>query len=148
MRVDLPLTGLRILVVDDDDDSRFYITTVLESDGASVTAVASATAVLEILPQLKPDAFICDIAMPDQDGYALIRQIRGLKTDEGGKVPAVALTAYADTEDRICALASGFQIHVAKPVAPNELVSIVANLVAFCQTSKLIFSDLYAGGST
>jgi CheY-like chemotaxis protein len=132
MRDYLLLTGLRILVVDDDDDSRFYITTVLESDGASVTAVESAVAALEILPDLKPDAFICDIAMPDEDGYTLIRKVRELKTEEGGKVPAVALTAYADSDDRIRALLSGFQMHVAKPVAPNELALIVANLVAFC----------------
>jgi CheY-like chemotaxis protein len=133
MCVDLFLAGLNILVADDDDDSRFYITTVLESDGANVTAVASAAAALEVLPELKPDAFICDIAMPNEDGYALIRKIRGLSKDQGGKVPAIALTAYADTEDQIRALTAGFQIHVAKPIAPNELVLIVANLVNFCQ---------------
>ncbi|WP_041233581.1 response regulator [Cylindrospermum stagnale] len=133
MEEPLPLNGLRILVVDDDEDSRFYISTVLEADGATVTAVTSAPAALEMLPKLQPDAFICDIAMPGEDGYALIRKVRSLKADKGGRVPAVALTAYGDSEDRIRALEAGFQTHVAKPVDPGELVTIVANLVAFCR---------------
>ncbi|MFN6570252.1 response regulator [Dendronalium sp. ChiSLP03b] len=132
MEPPLPLAGLNILVVDDDDDSRFYITTVLEADGANVTAVASAVAALEVLADWQPDVFICDIAMPGEDGYTLIRKIRALKADRGGQVPAVALTAYADSEDRIRALEAGFQTHVPKPVDPGELVEIVANVVASC----------------
>ncbi|MBH8575132.1 response regulator [Nostocaceae cyanobacterium CENA369] len=130
MEPPLPLAGLNILVVDDDDDSRFYITTVLEADGATVTAVASAVAALEVLAEWQPDVFICDIAMPGEDGYTLIRKVRALKADRGGKVPAVALTAYADSEDRIRALEAGFQTHVPKPVDPGELVAIVANVVS------------------
>lgn len=132
MQPPLPLAGLNILVVDDDEDSRFYITTVLEADGANVRAVASAPAALEVLADWQPDVFICDIAMPGEDGYTLIRKVRALKADRGGKVPAVALTAYADSEDRIRALEAGFQTHVPKPVDPGELVTIVANIAASC----------------
>jgi CheY-like chemotaxis protein len=133
MQPHLPLAGLNILVVDDDDDSRFYITTVLEADGATVVAVVSAMDALEILPKLQPDVFICDIAMPGEDGYTLIRKVRTLKNDKVRRVPAVALTAYGDSEDRISALEAGFHTHVAKPVDPGELVAIVANLVASCE---------------
>ncbi|MEH2111798.1 response regulator [Nostoc sp.] len=126
----LPLAGLNILVVDDDDDSRFYITTVLEADGAAITAVASAAVALKVLPELQPDVLICDIAMPGEDGYTLIRKIRALKPDIYGKLPAIALTAYGDSEYRSRALEAGFQTHVPKPVDPGELVAIVANLVA------------------
>ncbi|MEH2373175.1 response regulator [Nostoc sp.] len=126
----LSLAGLNILVVDDDEDSRFYITTVLEADGATVMAVASAEVALKVLPELQPDILICDIAMPGEDGYTLIRKIRALKPDIWGKLPAIALTAYSDSEYRSLALEAGFQTHVAKPVDPGELVAIVANLVA------------------
>ncbi len=129
----LPLAGLQVLVVDDDDDSRFYISTVLEGDGASVTVVASAAEAIEVLPQLQPHVLVCDIGMPGEDGYTLIRKVRALTADRGGSVPAVAFTAYADNEDRTRALEAGFQTHVAKPVDPGELVAVVANLVASCQ---------------
>ncbi|WP_373527246.1 response regulator [Nostoc sp.] len=126
------LAGLNILVVEDDDDIRFFITTVLEADGATIVAVPSAAAAREILPQLQPDVLISDIGMPGEDGYTLIRKIRALKPDMGGKVPAIALTAYSDSENRIRALEAGFQTHVSKPVDPGELVEIVANLFASC----------------
>lgn len=126
----LPLAGLNILVVDDDDDSRFYITTVLEADGATVMAVASAAVALKVLAELQPDVLICDIAMPNEDGYTLIRKIRTLNAGICGNLPAIALTAYSDSEYRIRALEAGFQTHVAKPVDPGELVAIVVNLVA------------------
>ncbi len=124
-----PLTSLQILVVDDDEDSRFYISTVLEADGASVTTVASAAEALDILPQLQPDVLVCDIGMPEEDGYTLIRKVRVLSPDQGGEVPAVALTAYADSEDRIRALEAGFQSHLPKPVDPDALVVAVAEVV-------------------
>ncbi|ALF56384.1 histidine kinase [Nostoc piscinale CENA21] len=129
MEAPLPLAGLNVLVVDDDDDSRFYVTTVLETDGANVIAVASASAALEALMTLQPEVLVCDIAMPEEDGYTLIRKVRSLKPDQGGRIPAIALTAYGDTEDRIRALEAGFQTHVAKPVDPNELVAIVVKSV-------------------
>lgn len=127
----LPLTGLRILVVDDNNDSCFYLTTLLELEGATVKAVSSAALALETLPRFQPDALICDIAMPGEDGYTFIRKVRSLKTCEGGRVPSVALTAYADSEDRFLALQAGFQKHIVKPVDPDELVDIIANLVTF-----------------
>ncbi|YAF94070.1 MAG: response regulator [Nodularia sp. CChRGM 3473] len=126
----LALAGLEILVVDDDEDSRFYISTVLEADGATVMTVASAAAALAILAELQPDICICDIAMPGEDGYSLIRKIRALKPDKVGGVPAIALTAYADSEDRIRALEAGFQMHVAKPIDPEQLVVTIANLIS------------------
>jgi CheY-like chemotaxis protein len=130
MQPPLPLVGLSILVVDDDDDSRFYISTVLEADGATVKAVASASVAMEALTKLQPDVLICDIAMPGEDGYTLIRKVRTLKPDQGGRIPAVALTAYADSEDRVHALEAGFQTHIGKPVEPEKLVEIIINLVA------------------
>ena len=134
MEPPLLLAGLNVLVVDDDDDSRFYVTTVLEGDGANVVAVASAAAALEALTKLQPEVLVCDIAMPDEDGYTLIRKVRSLKPDQGGRIPAVALTAYADSEDRVRAIEAGFQTHVGKPVDPTELVEIISNLVAACQS--------------
>ncbi|TFI54209.1 response regulator [Mastigocladus laminosus UU774] len=125
----LPLARLKILVVDDDEDSRFYISTVLETDGASVTTVASAAEALEVLPQLQPDVLVCDIGMPEEDGYTLIRKIRGLNAEKGSNVPAIALTAYTDSEDRVRALEAGFQTHVGKPVDPDNLVAAVANVL-------------------
>ncbi|MBD6615082.1 response regulator [Nostoc sp. B(2019)] len=132
MEPPLSLAGLNILVVDDDDDTRFYITTVLEADGATVMAVASAAAARQVLPELQPDVLISDIAMPGEDGYTLIRKVRAQKPDNGGQVPAIALTAYGDSEDRIRALEAGFHTHVSKPIDPEELVAIVAGLVASC----------------
>ncbi|MCG6138633.1 MAG: response regulator [Nostoc sp. LLA-1] len=126
------LAGLTILVVEDDDDSRFYITTVLEADGANVVAVPSAVAALKVLPELQPDVLISDIGMPGEDGYSLIRKIRVLKPNIGGRVLAIALTAYGDRESCLHALESGFQTHVSKPVGSEELVEIVANLAASC----------------
>jgi len=128
------LAGLNVLVVDDDDDSRFYVTTVLEADGANVVAVASAAAALEVMVIQQPEVLVCDIAMPDEDGYSLIRKVRSLKPDQGGRIPAIALTAYADSEDRTRAIEAGFQTHVAKPVDPTELVEIIADLVATCRS--------------
>jgi CheY-like chemotaxis protein len=132
MQPHLPLAGLSILVVEDDDDSRFYINTVLEADGATVVAVPSAVAALKVLPELQPDVLVSDIGMPGEDGYTLIRKIRALKPDAGGRVLAIALTAFGDRDSCVQALESGFQTHVSKPVDPEELVEIVANLVASC----------------
>ena len=126
------LAGLNILVVEDDDDTRFFITTVLQMDGAKVIAVISADAARKVLSELQPDVLISDIGLPGEDGYTLIRQIRALKPMNGGRVPAIALTAFADTEDRIRALEGGFDTHVSKPIDPEELVEIVANLVGSC----------------
>jgi CheY-like chemotaxis protein/two-component sensor histidine kinase len=122
------LNGLRVLVVDDEADARDLLTTILGQYGVEVTTVATASEVLEALPRLKPSVLVSDIGMPGEDGYALIRKVRALDAEQGGEIPAVALTAYARAEDRIRALASGFQLHMPKPVNPEELVAIVANL--------------------
>ncbi|MDF5734614.1 MULTISPECIES: response regulator [unclassified Nostoc] len=126
------LAGLDILVVEDDDDTRFFLTTVLEMDGAKVIAVISAAAARQVLSELQPDVLISDIGLPGEDGYTFIYKIRSLNPKNGGRVPAIALTAYTDNEARIRALKAGFDTHVSKPIAPEELVEIVASLVASC----------------
>jgi PAS domain S-box-containing protein len=123
------LNGLEVLVVDDEADTRDLLTTVLERCDAKVVAVASAAEALEALRWLKPDVLVSDIGMPDEDGYALIRKVRALPPEQGGRIPAVALTAHARVEDRMRALSAGYQMHVAKPVEPTELVTIIASLV-------------------
>jgi PAS domain S-box-containing protein len=122
------LEGLSVLVVDDEADTRELIIRILEQCGARVTAVASAAEALAEIARLKPDVLISDIGMPDQDGYELIGRVRAMEGQRGKQIPAVALTAYARTEDRIRALNSGFQIHVPKPVEPTELATVVATL--------------------
>ena len=122
------LNGLRVLVVDDEPDSRELIAAVLLGCGAKVVAVDSAEAALEEMEQQKFDVLVSDIGMPLTDGFALIEKIRQLPPEHGGRIPAAALTAYAGAEDRKQALASGYQRHVAKPVEPAELTTIVASL--------------------
>ena len=123
------LQGLKILAVDDETDSREMLTEVLQVCGASVIAVGSAHEALEALKRLKPDILLSDIGMPDEDGYSLIRQIRALDATQGGQTIAIALTAYARTEDRIRALETGFQMHIAKPIEPAELVAVVKSFL-------------------
>lgn len=122
------LADLRILLVDDEADSRELLTVVLESCRAVVTAAGSAAEALEKFQQAKFDIFISDIGMPGEDGFSLIGKIRNLPNERGGGIPAIALTAYARAEDRVQALRSGFQMHLAKPVESTELVAAVANL--------------------
>ena len=122
------LKGLRVLAVDDEAEARDLLTAMLERCGAHVRVAASAWAALEALESWRPDVLVSDIGMPDEDGYALIRKVRALPAERGGRIPAVALTAYARTEDRVRALSSGYQVHVAKPVEPAELAAVVASL--------------------
>lgn len=122
------LDGLNVLVCDDEEDTRLLVTVVLERCGASVTSVASAQEAMAALQHSRPDILISDIGMPGEDGYSLIKKVRSLSIEDGGKIPAAALTAYARMEDRMKALRSGFQIHLPKPVEPAELVTVVANL--------------------
>jgi hypothetical protein len=125
------LTGLRILVVDDQPDIRDIVAFILEQAGAAVSVAASAPEALNLMEQFIPDLLICDIGMPDIDGYMLMRQIRRLPPEQGGKIPAIALTAYAGEFDRRQALQVGFQKHMSKPVEPEELVKAIVNLVEF-----------------
>ena len=120
------LDALRILVVDDSADGRALTSLLLTQAGARVTAVASVRDALHALSAERPDVLVSDIGLPDEDGYALIRQIRRHEADHGGFLPAVALTGYARAEDRARVLATGFQAHVAKPVEPIELTAAIA----------------------
>lgn len=122
------LDGLRVLVVDDEKDTRGVIRVALEGCRAQVTVVDSAAAALKAMPALHPDVLISDIGMPEMDGYMLIKRIRALDADSGGQVPAIALTAFTRAEDRNRALGAGFQKHIAKPVEPGDLVLAVADL--------------------
>jgi CheY-like chemotaxis protein len=122
------LKGMRVIVVDDEADSREYIITLLEQCGAKVIAVASASEAIEAVSHLKADVLVSDIGMPEEDGYSLIRKVRALPREQGGQIPAVALTAYARAEDRTRAIAQGFQMHIPKPVEPAELATVVASL--------------------
>jgi PAS domain S-box-containing protein len=121
------LAGLRVLVVDDELDARRLISTVLRQCGADVIAASSAAEALDLLARQRPDVLISDIGMPGEDGYSLIRRLRASENHDQ-RLPAVALTAYARTEDRLRALAAGFQMHVSKPVNPAELATVVGSL--------------------
>jgi len=125
----LSLAGVQILVVDDDTDSRDFVAFVLEQDGAEVITASSALAVLQVLEQTKPDVLVSDIGMPDMDGYTLLRQLRTWSAEQGGKIPAIALTAFASNQDRQQALAAGFQMHLSKPINPEELVAVIVRLI-------------------
>ncbi len=129
------LDGLRVIVVDDEVDSREFIIAVLEQCGAQVTPVGSAKEAIEAVSQVKADVLVSDIGMPGEDGYSLIRKVRALCPQQGGQIPAVALTAYARTEDRTKAIAQGFQIHIPKPVEPIELATVVASLAGRTKNS-------------
>ena len=126
-RLPQSLDGLRVLVVDDEADVREFITALLESCGTSVRAVASTTAALEALTQFRPDVLLSDIRMPGGDGYSLIRQIRTLEAEQGGHLPAAALTAYLDG-DREKALQAGYEAYLHKLAQPGEWVKTIAQL--------------------
>jgi len=117
------LQGLRVLVVDDEIDARTLLTMMLEKCGAQVVAVGSSREGLESVEAWRPDVLIADIGMPVEDGYGLIRRVRKLPKKKGGQTPALALTAYARTEDRVRALSEGYQVHLAKPVDRFELAA-------------------------
>jgi len=122
------LDGLRVLVVDDEPDARSLIAAVLEGRGARVLLAASAAEALETLRKDRPDVVLSDISMRDEDGYDFIRKVRALPAADGARTPVAALTAYGRLEDRMKALGAGFQLHVAKPVDPAELIAVVATL--------------------
>jgi PAS domain S-box-containing protein len=124
----LGLSGIRVLTVDDDLDNLELVSFILEQSGAVVSAVSSANDALEVMAQFKPDILVSDIGMPQMDGYTLIRQVR-LRASEA-QIPAIALTAYAGELNQQQAIEAGFQMHVAKPVQPEELVKAIANLVS------------------
>ncbi len=127
------LDGLRVLVVDDQPDARDLLAEVLTQYGIEVVTASSCAEALASLVEnekrrSRPDVLISDIGMPDEDGYTLIRKVRSLGAEQGGLLPAIAVTAYARTEDRARALAAGFQAHVGKPIDPEELKMVIAGL--------------------
>jgi signal transduction histidine kinase/ActR/RegA family two-component response regulator len=122
------LSGLRVLLVDDDKDTLAMLAAVLDQHHAAVQTASSAAEALEAVRWYKPDALVSDLAMPDEDGFTLIEKLRSLAPEEGGLTPAVALTAYVRVEDRTRALSTGFNLFVPKPVEPSELVAAVANV--------------------
>jgi CheY-like chemotaxis protein len=124
------LLGLTILVVDDEPDARELLRRLLERRGAEVVLAGGAREALEALRARRPDLIVSDIGMPGLDGYEMIRMIRALPAEEGGGIPAIALTAFARSEDRRRAMMAGFQAHIPKPIEPPELIATVAKLSA------------------
>jgi PAS domain S-box-containing protein len=122
------LAGLTVLVLDDEPDTRDLLERVLQDAGAQVVVAGDAATALGLVESQRPDVLVSDIGMPDVDGYEFLRQVRELGAGRGGAVPAVALTAFARSEDRIRALRAGFSVHVAKPVEPSEIVATVASV--------------------
>jgi signal transduction histidine kinase/ActR/RegA family two-component response regulator len=123
------LDGVQVLVVDDDPDSLQVMGVMLTKQRANVQTVSSVAEALEVLQWYRPDVLVSDLAMPDEDGYALIRKVRALETPRDKRIPAVALTAYVRIEDRARALSAGFNMFVPKPIEPSELITAIANLV-------------------
>jgi CheY-like chemotaxis protein len=130
------LNGVHVLAVDDEEDSLGLLRTVLEAAGARVTTASSGATALATLEIATPDVLVADIGMPEMDGFELIKRIRALPKADVRDVPAAALTAFARSEDRTRALRHGFEMHLAKPVDPGELVASVATLVRRSRTSK------------
>jgi signal transduction histidine kinase len=122
------ITGVRVLAVEDEPDACELIRLILESSGAEVRTARSAAEGYAVLDEWKPDLILADIGMPHEDGYDFIRRVRAREVERGGLIPAVALTAYSRTEDRVQALAAGYQMHVVKPVEPQDLLLVVASL--------------------
>ncbi len=127
--LETPCSNLEILIVDDDADTREFQKFLLEQQGAQVIAVASGLEALQALDRSIPDVIVSDIGMADMDGYMLMRQIRSRSSQQGGQIPAIALTAYAREADQQKALQAGFQAHITKPVELEALVETIAKLV-------------------
>jgi CheY-like chemotaxis protein len=123
------LTGADVLIIEDEADTRHLLKEILEQAGAIVRTGTSAAEARTQLAQREPDVLISDIGMPDEDGYSLIRSLRELRSGMGATVPAIAMTAYVSEEDRMRALRAGFQVHLAKPVNPVELIGVVSALL-------------------
>ena len=124
----LALAGLRVLLVDDEQDAREIVSIILAEAGAEIASASSTREALDLMERWKPDVLISDIGMPGESGYDLIRMVRALPADRGGRTPAIALTAYARTQDRLKILSAGFQMHVPKPIEPTELATVVASV--------------------
>jgi PAS domain S-box-containing protein len=130
-RLSTSLSGIRVFVVEDEPDTREFLERFLTACGAEVVSVTMAAETLARLPECEADILISDIGLPDMDGYELMQQVRRLADKKCGAIPAIALTAYARSEDRTRALRAGFQTHLAKPVEPSELVATIASFAEF-----------------
>jgi CheY-like chemotaxis protein len=122
----IDLSGIKVLVVDDEPDARDLISRVLIDCHAEVFTASTADEALQLVERQRPDVLVSDIGMPQMDGYELLRRMRTLGISRGGRIPAIALTAFARSEDRTRALRAGFLVHVSKPVEPSELIATVA----------------------
>jgi CheY-like chemotaxis protein len=122
------LTGLRVLVVEDDTDIRELLIAVLADAGAVVESAESAASGLDALRYFHPQLLVSDIGMPEEDGYSFIRRVRALGADDGGDIPSIALTAFTSDTDREKALGAGFTIHLSKPIDPIDLICALKNL--------------------
>lgn len=138
LSMDRKLRNCRILVVEDDSDTQELLKTVLEGQGADIVAVDSGERALEAIERAKPDVIISDIAMAGQSGDDFIRKVRALDPDDGGHIPAIALTAYAGASDRRRALLAGFQTHLTKPVEPDDLVAVILGLTFQQETTSSV----------
>ncbi|MEH2462632.1 PAS domain S-box protein [Nostoc sp.] len=138
------LNGVKVLLVDDERDTRELIAFILEQCGAVVTQAASAVEALRVMPQFQPNLLLSDIGMPEVDGYMLIRQIRAMSQEMGGTIPAIALTAYAAEVDYQQAIAAGFEQHITKPVEPAKLIRAIANLICSCRNLQTNLQPLKA----
>jgi CheY-like chemotaxis protein len=146
----LELDGLRVLAVDNDSDARDLIKTILTQYGAIVETASSACQALSLFErpeEWQPELLISDIEMPEADGYQLIRKLREMESRRGRRVPAIALTAYARTEDRLRSLSAGFHMHVTKPVEPVELLTIVASLTGRLGRARNLYETENIAGS-
>jgi CheY-like chemotaxis protein len=128
---------VHVLVVDDEPDARELVAEMLTSaSGVRVSTAGSAAEALDLVTRELPDIVVSDIGMPVEDGYALIRNLRALPAERGGRTPAVALTAYTRVEDRTRALVAGFNMHVPKPVEPAELLAVLVSLTGVLGTAR------------
>jgi CheY-like chemotaxis protein len=130
------LNGLRVLVVEDEPDTREFLERFLKSYGAEVVGASSADEALDVLRTSHADIMVSDIGLPQKDGYDLMQQVRRLKAQAGGAIPAIALTAYARSEDRTRAFRAGYQAHMAKPVEPAELVATIVSIAGLIEAQR------------
>jgi PAS domain S-box-containing protein len=130
------LSGVRVLVVDDEADARVMVKRMLEECGAAVTIAGSAADAFDRLRADRYDVLVSDVGMPGEDGYSLIRRVRSLDGARGSMLPAIALTAYARAEDRVKLIAAGFQMHIAKPMEPVELITMVASAARMAKSTQ------------
>lgn len=122
------LHGLRVLVVDDEEDARDIVAAMLKHEGAEVDAAPSAREGFELLTRFRPHVLVSDIGMPGEDGYSFVERVRQLPAESGGNTPSIALTAYTSPEDRRRALIAGFNVHLGKPISLERLISAIAQL--------------------